>query len=137
MKVSVIIPTRNGGQNLWQLLSSLKDQSVRPVQILVVDSSSEDDTLKICNAFGVDLIQIEAKTFDHGGTRNLAASKAKGDILVYLTQDVTFKDPRCLENLIRPLETPRIAASYGRQLPREDTNPIERFARSFNYLIFP
>jgi rhamnosyltransferase len=31
------------------------------------------------------------------------------------------------------LGDPEIAASYGRQIPKEDANPIERFGRSFNY----
>ncbi len=134
MKVSVIIPTKNGGQYLRKLFSSLKEQSIEPVQILIVDSSSEDDTLKICKDFGVDLIQIDAKTFDHGGTRNLAASKAKGNVLVFMTQDALFRDSECLENLIKPLlEEFMVVASYARQIHREDANPVERFARFFNY----
>lgn len=133
LKVSVIIPTRNGGHYLTPLLSSLKEQSLKPVQILVIDSSSEDCTIEICKSFGVDIIQIDAKAFDHGGTRNLAASRSIGDILVYLTQDALFKDSRCLENLVKPLANPKIAASYGRHINREDTNPIEKFVRYFNY----
>ena len=133
MKVSVIIPTRNGEQYLWQVLVVLREQSIKPTQILVIDSSSEDNTLKICNAFSVDIIQIEAQAFDHGGTRNLATSRAIGDVFVWMTQDALFRDADCLGNLIRPLSDSKVAASYGRQIPREDANPIERFARSFNY----
>jgi len=133
VKVSVIIPTRNGGQFLKRLFETLKGQSVRPDQILTVDSSLNDDTSEICKAFRADFIQIDAKTFDHGGTRNLAAARAVGDILVFMTQDTWFKDNGCLKNLIRPLENPVIAAAYGRQIPEEDANPIEAFVRCFNY----
>lgn len=133
LAVSIVIPTLNGGKYLGKLFGSLQEQSVRPAQILVVDSSSQDNTLKICGGFGVDIIQIEAKTFDHGGTRNLAASRATGDILVFMTQDALFVDGDCLKNLIEPLDDPSIAASYGRQIPKEDANPIERFLRFFNY----
>jgi rhamnosyltransferase len=133
MKVSVIIPTRNGGQYLGRLFKTLKEQTFRPVQILVVDSSSDGDTSSICKTFGADLIQIGAETFDHGGTRNLAASRAIGDIMVFMTQDALFENNECLKNLISPLENPTIAASYGRQIPGEDANPVEAFVRSFNY----
>jgi rhamnosyltransferase len=133
MKVSVIIPTRNGGQYLTELFVILKEQSIKPAQILVVDSSSEDNTLKICEDFRVDIIHINAQSFDHGGTRNLAASRATGDIMIFMTQDAIFSDMRGIENLIRPLEDCRIAASYGRQMARQDASPIERFVRSFNY----
>jgi rhamnosyltransferase len=133
MKVSVIVPTRNGGKYLGRLFETLTKQTFRPAQILVVDSSSNDDTATICRTFGADLIEIEAKTFDHGGTRNLAASMTQGEILVFMTQDALFNGKECLKDLIRPLENPAIAASYGRQVPKEDANPVERFVRSFNY----
>ncbi len=133
MRVSLIIPTRNGGKYLAQLFETLKEQSVKPDQIVVVDSSSDDDTLRICRASGADVIQIGAETFDHGGTRNLGASMAQGQILAFMTQDSRFKDKESLRELIRPLENPAGAASYGRQIPKEDAKPIEKFARFFNY----
>jgi rhamnosyltransferase len=133
MKVSVIVPTRNGGRYLERLFKSLGEQTVKPVQMLVVDSSSDDDTNYICKAFGADFIQIDAETFDHGGTRNLAASRAIGDIFVFMTQDTLFENNECLKNLISPLKNPIIAASYGRQIHDEDTNHVEAFAKSFNY----
>jgi rhamnosyltransferase len=133
MKVSVIVPTRNGGKYLERLFKALRAQTFRPLQLLLVDSSSNDDTLKICRDFGAEVIQVEAQSFNHGGTRNLGASKAKGEILVFMTQDALLKDNTSLENLLIPLEDITIAASYGRQVPKEDANPIERFIRSFNY----
>jgi rhamnosyltransferase len=133
MKVSVIIPTRNAGKYLGRLFKTLREQTFRPVQILVVDSCSDDDTSTICKDSGADLIRIDATTFDHGGTRNLAASKAEGEILVFMTHDTFLRDETDLENLINPLKNPMIAASFGRQIPTEDANPVEAFARSFNY----
>lgn len=133
MKVSVIIPTLDSGKYLGGLFKTLSEQTFRPVQILVVDSSSDYDSSTIFKASGADLIRIDATTFDHGGTRNLAASRAEGEILVFMTQDTFFRDETGLENLINPLENPMIAASYGRQIPTEDANPLEAFVRSFNY----
>lgn len=112
---------------------TLQKQSVKPEQILVVDSSSNDDILNVCSGFEIDVVQVGSRSFDHGGTRNLAASFAKGEILVFMTQDALFKDAECLRNLIRPLEDPLIAASFGKQVPKKDANPIEIFARQFNY----
>lgn len=133
LSVSLIIPTLNGGNRLRRLFETLKEQTIQPTQILVVDSSSSDDTLKICREFDADLIQIMTQSFDHGGTRNLAASEATGDVLVFMTQDTFFMDGDCLKNLIKPLGDSFIAASYGRQIPKEDANPIEIFVRAFNY----
>jgi len=52
---------------------------------------------------------------------------------VFMTQDAFFKDAEGLRNLIRPLEDPLIAASFAKQVPQKDANPIETFARQFNY----
>jgi glycosyltransferase involved in cell wall biosynthesis len=52
MKVPLFVPTRNGGKYRGGLIETLRGQTFRQVQILVVDSSSNDDTIKICRDFG-------------------------------------------------------------------------------------
>ena len=131
--VSVIIPTLNASKYLPDLLDKLGDQTVREKEIIVIDSSSNDDTITIAESYLASVICIDRKDFDHGRTRNLAATRAKGDVLVYLTQDVVPFDKYFLENLLNPLNSAGIIASYGRQLPKEDAIPPERFARLFNY----
>lgn len=130
--VSVIIPTLNAEVYIHKLFKSLQEQSVS-CEIIIIDSSSSDNTVQIARSLGLTVMKINRKNFDHGGTRNLALSIARGDILVFLTQDALLKDTTCIENLIKPLDEPMIAASYGRQIPRADANPVERFARLFNY----
>jgi rhamnosyltransferase len=130
--ISVIIPTLNAGENIDNLLPSLKNQSI-PCEIIVIDSSSSDRTLEIAVSHNVKTITIKRQDFDHGGTRNLAASHAKGDVLVFFTQDALPEDRDCLENLIRPLRKLEIVATYGRQIPKRDAKLTEKFARLFNY----
>ncbi len=130
--ISVIIPTHNAEQYIHDLLTSLKGQSVTS-EIVVIDSSSSDCTIKIADSFNVKTKIIIKRSFDHGGTRNLAVTKASGDIIVFLTQDAMPADRYFLEKLIKPLKDPDIAATYGRQIPREDAKPIEKFTRAFNY----
>jgi rhamnosyltransferase len=132
LMVSVVIPTLNAGACLEALLTRLEEQTVS-CDILVVDSSSSDASRAIAESHGVKTITIEREDFNHGGTRNLAVREASGDVVVFLTQDVLPEDKKCIESLIRPLEDPKIAACYGRQLPRDDASPTERFARGFNY----
>jgi rhamnosyltransferase len=72
--------------------------------------------------------------FDHGGTRTLAATKAKGDILIYFTQDALPYNEYAIENLVRPLvEDKNISAAFGRQLPRPDASLFAEHLRLFNY----
>jgi rhamnosyltransferase len=130
--ISIFIPTLNAESSLHGLLTQLKKQPV-PCEIVVVDSSSSDNTIKIAQSVGVRTVIIKRNNFDHGGTRNLALTHAKGDIFVFLTQDALPEDIHFLENLIKPLEQHDIAAAYGRQVPKADAMPTERFARLFNY----
>ncbi|WP_195335780.1 glycosyltransferase family 2 protein [Paraclostridium bifermentans] len=134
MKVSVIIPTRNAEKYIEKLIEKLCKQSVKISEIIVIDTESNDNTKYICNKYDfVRFIQIKNGEFDHGGTRNRAAKKAKGDILVFMTQDAYPQNDSFIEELIKPLGKNDIVASYGRQIARNEAGAIEKFAREFNY----
>lgn len=131
--VSLIIPTLNAGAGLGALLHALSRQTVPPEEIIVVDSSSADHTLQVAEEAGARTLRIPRESFDHGGTRNLAASGARGDFLIFMTQDALPADEYLVANLMQPLADDSVAASYARQIPREDATPVEAFARHFNY----
>jgi len=130
--VSVIIPTLNGEKTLPYLLKRLYTQTLKPAEVIVVDSASEDRTRRILEDFGIKPLIIKKEDFNHGTTRNMAARLARGDILVFMTQDAIPADNRTIETLIKPLGD-EIVASYGRQIPSPDANILERFSRGFNY----
>jgi rhamnosyltransferase len=132
--VSVIVPTLNAGPAFREVLEKLWHQSLRPVEIIVMDSSSTDETAELARRLGAAVYTISRSEFDHGGTRNLAASHAKGDILVFMTQDAVPANEHLLENLVRPLiENEQTACSYARQLPKSGAHLLEQLARSYNY----
>lgn len=131
--VSIIIPTLNAAPYLPQLLTRLKEQTVKGRELIIIDSSSTDNTVEIAESFSAKVIIIPQKEFNHGTTRNLGAGQARGEILAFMTQDVLPVDEYYLENLIKPLNEDKVAACFARQLPREDAIPPERFARSYNY----
>lgn len=114
------------------LLAKLKPQTVRS-EIVIVDSSSSDDEAGIPVSFGARVVRVRKGKFDHGGTRTIAAKEAKGDILIFLTQDVLPFNDRSIENLIRPFEDETVGAAYGRQVPYPDASPFAAHLRLFNY----
>lgn len=131
--VSIIIPALNAEKYIHKLLLSLRKQSV-PCEVIIIDSSSGDNTKKIAESFGARVIAVERKNFNHGGTRNLGIRCTKNDIIVFLTQDALPADEYAIENLIKPFyDNKDIGAAYGRQLPRQGANPVEAHARLFNY----
>lgn len=133
VRISVIIPTYNAGPSFGELLSRLQRQSLPPFEIIVVDSSSTDGTAELAARFGARVLTVLQSEFDHGGTRNLAAGAAKGDILVFMTQDALPADESLLEELVKPFADGSVSCAYARQLPRPDANVLERLSRGFNY----
>jgi rhamnosyltransferase len=134
MKVSLIIPTYDPGQRaVIRLLAALEAQTRAPDELLIVDSGSTDGTPEVWRAHGARVHAIAQRDFDHGGTRNLAARLARGDLLAFLTQDAVPAHDEWLDTLIAPLTSGMAAATYARQLPGPDASPLESFARRFNY----
>ena len=130
---SVIIPTLNAGHLLADLVNRLREQATVPDEIIVIDSSSTDNTVAEAIRLGCTTISIPRLEFNHGGTRNAAALKAKGDILIFLTQDALPVDHLFLEELLRPIIRENVAATYARQIPNASARAAEKFARAFNY----
>lgn len=136
-KISVIIPTLNAGQQFQLLLEKLQQQTIRPYELIIVDSSSEDNTIRYATDAGAKIVSVERSQFDHGGTRNFAASYATGDILLFMTQDVLPVDNKLLEHLAAPLmkdiSSNGVAYCYARQIADESGHPLEKLARANNY----
>jgi rhamnosyltransferase len=133
MDISVIIPTLNAADKLRRVLESLKGQTSRPGEIIIIDSSSTDNTVEIAEQFGCITSIIPPEDFNHGRTRNIAARTAQGEILVFMTQDAIPCDDRMLELLTHPLRDGRAAAAYARQIANRDAYPHEMLARQVNY----
>jgi rhamnosyltransferase len=132
--ISVIIPTRNAGQSFTWLLDILQNQTLKPVQIIVVDSESPDKTRQLAVGRNCKVITIKRAQFDHGTTRNLAASEVPSEFVVFLTQDAIPADENMIAELLKPMQADsNIAICYGRQLPRPGAGPLECFAREYNY----
>ncbi|MGY4660241.1 rhamnosyltransferase [Pseudomonas chlororaphis] len=134
MKVALIIPARNAGAHLDRLLPALAAQTLQPDTVLVVDSSSTDDTVSRFQQFGARVEVIAAQQFNHGGTRRWASEQVDADALILLTQDAIPATPQTFANLIQELEEdPRIGLAYGRQLPHPGAGILEAQSRHFNY----
>lgn len=135
MDVSVIIPTLNAEHEIEDLLAALERQSLRPMEILVVDSASDDGTVPLVKMHeGIRLLQIERCDFNHGATRDMALRATTGDFVCFLTQDALPASDAYLERLVTPMVgDPSIALVSGRQLPKADARRFEQLVRSFNY----
>ncbi|NOR54695.1 MAG: glycosyltransferase [Sulfurovum sp.] len=131
--ISIIIPTYNAQNYLVKLLDKIKNQSLANYELIIIDSSSSDQTVVIAKKYTDNVIVIPQSEFDHGGTRAKAAQIAKGEILVFLTQDALPLDNNTIENIVKVFKNPKVGAAYGRQLSYEETSLFGKHLREFNY----
>ena len=132
MSISLIIPTYNAEAYLPALLERLTQQTIS-FELIIIDSSSTDDTLKIAQNYTEHIMSIKKESFDHGGTRTQAAKYATGEIVIFLTQDALPYDNTSIEKIVSLFENEAIGAAYGRQLPYDNTSLFGKHLRMFNY----
>ena len=136
--ISVLIPVKNGGTDLVRCLQAIARQRVDDeVEVVVVDSGSADGSAERARGLGARVHEISPEEFDHGGTRNLSAEIARGEVLVFTTQDAYAPDGDWLQRLVAPLVVPEVAGVYGRQIAHEQARPPERFFLDFLYGPWP
>ena len=133
--ISVIIPTLNAESRIKILIESLISQSLKPDEIIIVDSESKDRTVELAKSFTtVNVIQIKRSEFNHGGTRDMALKQSCGDYVVFMTQDALPANDNMIKNLLMHLKSEsHIAVVSGRQIAREDSSYTEKLVREFNY----
>jgi len=133
--ITVVIPVKDGGADLVRCLDAIRGQVVDDeVEIVVVDSGSRDDSVEVARSRGAHVHEIPPTEFGHGRTRNFGADLARGEILVFTSQDAYPADDMWLARLVAPLASGvRFAGVYGRQLPHDDATPPERYFLDFLY----
>lgn len=99
-KVSAIVPVFNEESTLKDCLNSLKNQSYKNLEIIVVDDGSTDNSLKIAKEFNIDVLKQNHS--GPGNARNAGADKSQGEILVFADADMTF-DKDFVSDLVKPI----------------------------------
>lgn len=105
MRFSVITVTRNSAPVLPRALASLRQQTLKDFEWVVVDGASEDDTVAIAKAFEVAPLQLVSER-DSGiyDAMNKAVHLARGEYLYFLNSDDRLAGPRVLEQASRQID---------------------------------
>ena len=134
IETSILIPTKNGAKDFEACLAAIFSQrGTGPFEVIVIDSGSTDSTLEIARRYPVRIEQIPQETFHHARTRNYAAGLAKGDALVFLSQDAIPASDAWLAAFLSNFSEAAVGAVYGRQLPKEESGLERRTAFAAMY----
>lgn len=148
--VDVVIPAFRPGEELAELVRRLKRQEYPVQRIFIINTESGvfpeevyagSDILtgthrdaREPGGSQIRITNIQPEEFDHAGTRMMGAGMSGADLIVYMTQDAIPADEKMIGSFVSVFEEYEdIGIAYGRQLPREDCDILERYTRAFNY----
>jgi glycosyltransferase involved in cell wall biosynthesis len=128
-KCSIIIRAFNEKEHIGRLLTGIMQQTVQPVEIILVDSGSTDATVAIASRFPVKIVHIRPEDFTFGYSLNQGIAQAQAELIVLASAHVYPVYPDWLENLLAPLENEKVALAYGKQrgLPSSDFSENQIF----------
>ena len=98
--LSIVIPTKNEEEYLPLLLTSIKQQTLAPHEVIIADAGSTDRTREIAKAFGCKVVEGGMP----GVGRNRGAVAASGDTLLFLDADVKLSSPQFIELALAEFE---------------------------------
>lgn len=132
-RCSVVIRAHNEERHIGRLLEGIQQQTVKAVEIILVDSGSTDATLSVASRYPARVVPISPQDFSFGRALNLGCAASRGHITVIASAHVYPLYRDWLEALLAPFEDRRVALAYGKQRGDERTRLSESriFARWF------
>lgn len=115
MNCSLVIRAYNEEKHIGRLLEGVRQQTVRDVDVILVDSGSSDATVAIAESFGARVVHIRPEEFTFGRSLNLGVQEARREFVVIASAHVYPVYPDWLERLLAPFSDPQVALTYGKQ----------------------
>jgi len=115
MNCSIVIRAYNEEKHLGRLLEGIQHQTIKDVEIILVDSGSTDSTVSIAESFGARIVRITSDEFTFGRSLNFGVQAATRDLVVIASAHVYPVYPDWLETLLSPFQDKRVALTYGKQ----------------------
>jgi rhamnosyltransferase len=120
-RVSAVIRAYNESKHIGRLLRGLGQQTVKPDEIILVDSGSTDDTVAIAESLGCRIVHIAKEEFSFGRALNRGCDAASGDILLFASAHVYPVYNTYVEHIVNAFDRKGVAIAYGRQVGDERT----------------
>jgi glycosyltransferase involved in cell wall biosynthesis len=137
--ISVVIPCYNDGQYITETIEKLKQQTVQPIEIIIVNDGSTDNyTLSVLDKLATDpLIQVLHKENGRmSAARNYGVQYAKGDFIAALDADDYF-DNHFFEKAIKVFKSEEriaVVTSYIKFFGNTHGHSKPRGGNAYNFL---
>jgi len=123
--VSILMRSYNEAWALKDTLASLQRQTHRSWELLVTDSGSTDGSHELIRAAQpAQFNQIEPSEYNPSRVMNHLMRSARSELGIFLNADATPQGPNWLRPLVQALLDSKVAACFGRQIPRPDCQAV-------------
>ena len=115
MNCSIVIRAYNEEKHIRCLLEGIRQQTIKDVEIILVDSGSTDKTVPVAESFDARLVRIPSEEFTFGRSLNFGVHEATREFVVIASAHVYPVYPDWIENMLRPFDDEKVALTYGKQ----------------------
>ena len=133
-KISVVIRTYNEQKHIGEVLESLKLQTYKNYEIIIVDSGSTDMTLEIAEKYNVKIVKIKKEAFNYSYASNIGVKNSTGDIVCFLSghsvpinENYLYETNKCFQNN-------KVGGCYGDVIALEDGSIYEKIYNKLGIL---
>jgi GT2 family glycosyltransferase len=138
MKISVLVHNLNRALVLRRCLSSLLAQSYRPLEVVISDPGSTDDSPGVIqqarqdmHRAGIGATYVQCPRMGVAASRNFAARHASGDLLCFIDNDAALASSHCLSQVAKLFCRNRRLAVVTFRVLQADTDEVDPFAWVF------
>jgi len=126
-KASIIVPAFNVEATIAETLKSLQDQSLRDIEILIIDDGSTDRTKEVVAPFLKDrrIRYVHQANRGLAGARNRGIEEAISDIIGFCDADDLWHPDKARRHVVHFAENPGLGVSYaGSELIDDEGNKL-------------
>ncbi|MBS1557201.1 MAG: glycosyltransferase [Bacteroidetes bacterium] len=132
MKLSILTVSYNSARTILSTFNSIRSQTYKNIEYVVVDGNSTDGTIDVINA-NRDIIQKQLIESDRGiyDAMNKAIGLATGEVVGILNSDDFYADETILEKVAHAFKDPSVDAVFG-NLVFVDSNNLSKIVRTYS-----
>ncbi|NON63046.1 glycosyltransferase family 2 protein [Acidianus sp. RZ1] len=137
MLVSIIIPTSNASDTIFEVLDSIRKQDYKEIEIIVVDNGSIDSTGEIVKKMKEEMnLPLRYMYFKdklgHAGAINKGIEESKGDVILILHDDMVLGEENWISSMLKAIENDNVG--IGSSLLVTPPEKLSKVNRVFSYI---